>query len=758
MPKTWVQLGRLGDIMCVLPILLDLANKGERQKLMVAREYAPLLDGVGYIDPVIYEGPHYEIAKACQQLGGDYISTQTNGPKEQVLEHTYKPFGQDRARSTSFVKEMWRVAGYKDRWDECLPLVFDRRSPERETKLLAEHGFLRRGKQKKLMLVSTNGNSSPFPWTELLMELLQGRFGKTHRIMELPKAERIFDLLCLYERADVLVSTDSAPLHLAWATPHLRVVALVNDKPSLWNGSPWRPNHVSYCRYGDFPQRAVEVLNDIEYAKQWDWIKPKVLRIWNAYDNPNSGHPITCCSFPIRKGMCGRDSTHHGETKAVPFLKDCLRMALQKDAEFVCVTHPEAKLESSKQLIEHEACYAYRYQKDGENLVFQPTVDLFCARKEWWKVHLEEIPDFFLGRDYWWTHGLRGTFARYGAVDITGVTYKERSQGSAKEPVKHPLPVRIRHNKDLAEAYMAHCPVYSRYPKVSQQVEVLASFSGTLRNGYNPSLVDHDGQTLMVLRYHPVDTPATSLMLVTLKPDFSLDNTMPIELEGASVEDPKWFRWNDKLYMSWVQSSWPDQPPKSVVKYAMYEYETFQNITLPPLPNNDWSGMCKNLVFLESQGHLQCLYHLQPSTIFQLDGSSWRPETTSWSPGFESYPRWPYGTIRGGSNPVDYEGKWLRFFHGHLDNEFGMWSRRYYVGALLMEKEPPFNITRVSKKPILYGSEIDDLKISQRPRHFKANVVFPGSCVARDGYWALPVGVNDCASLIVKIEPNRLNF
>lgn len=755
MPEALVQLGRIGDLLCLFPILLDCHKKGAPWRVVVAREYASLFDGISYAEPLVYEGPHYEIAKACEwakSLGNNIICTQVNGPKEQVLEHTYKPFGQDRARSTSFVKEMWRVAGYKDRWDECLPLVFDRRSPERETKLLAEHGFLRRGKQKKLMLVSTNGNSSPFPWTELLMELLQGRFGKTHRIMELPKAERIFDLLCLYERADVLVSTDSAPLHLAWATPSLPVVALVNDKPTLWNGSPWKHNHIFYCRYGDFIERSVEMLDVI--SSKWQPGDGTLVQVWNAWDSKES--LLSKSRLPIRKGMVGRDSSNLGDTKRVPFIKDCLRMALQKpECQFVYVIHPTVSFSSIdvfKELRKHEACYAYRYQKDGENLVFQPTVDLFCARKEWWKVHLEEIPDFFLGRDYWWTHGLRGTFARYGAVDITGVTYKERSQGSSKEPVKHPLPVRIKHNKDLAEAYMAHCPVYSRYPKVSQQVEVLASFSGMLRNGYNPSLVDHDGQTLMVLRYHPVDTPATSLMLVTLKPDFSLDNTMPIELEGTSVEDPKWFRWNDKLYMSWVQSTWPDQPPKSVVKYALYEYETFQNITLPPLPNNDWSGMCKNLVFLESQGHLQCLYHLQPSTIFQLDGSAWLGLDT------HSYPRWPYGTIRGGSNPVDYEGKWLRFFHGHLDNEFGMWSRRYYVGALLMEKEPPFNITHVSKKPILYGSEIDDLKLSQRPRHFKANVVFPGSVVVRDGYWAVPLGINDSASLIVKIEPKQLNF
>jgi predicted GH43/DUF377 family glycosyl hydrolase len=170
----------------------------------------------------------------------------------------------------------------------------------------------------------------------------------------------------------------------------------------------------------------------------------------------------------------------------------------------------------------------------------------------------------------------------------------------------------------------------------------------------------------------------------------------------------------------------------------------------PVFGHNDWTGLEKNWVPFEYDGALVIIYQCCPT--HRVSGLE-----TVWE---TSGPRWPYGEIRGGTPPVEYEGNWLRFFHSHLQNELNPPHHRYYVGAYLMEPAPPFKVVRVSRKPVLYGSEADDLTPEQRKScpHWKRNVVFPGGIVTKLDGWLLSVGVNDSACAIVKIKPESLNL
>jgi len=755
----WIQLARTGDILNLLPLLYQDHIAGNRRTLMACSEFASVCEGCSYFDTLVYNGPSYDIPGAVEQveaMGKPWICTQVNAGVDAVKEYVYGPADMDTARTTSFQKEQWRIAGRLKEWDNCYPLVIDKRNKSRETALLMSQGFGKRGRVKPIMLVSTSGQSSPFKHTDLLMELLRGRFEKKYRIIVLPKCERVFDLLALYENAEVLVSTDSAPLHLAWATPKLPVVALVNDKPLLWNGSSWRPNHIFYCRYSDFPERSLDMLKAIESIGKIRTTRPLVVHAWSEYQQKRTvDYGLKWFPLPIAQGMDGRDTGMLGDSKRMPFLKGVLRMAMQiTDCEFVCITQPDTGIVDSAPMIviDHAACFAYRLLKGDDVATFQPMVDLFCARKSWWKAHLDEIPDYVLGRDYWWTHGLRGLFSKYGAVDVTGIVYK--IPPATKEPkILPPYPPRIKTNKLLADKYIEDHKICSRYPRVSDQVEVVASFSGMLRNGYNPSIVEHDGKILMALRYHPIDTPDTKLMLVNLDKDFSIISTRPLEIQGDSMEDPRWFKCNGKLFLSWVDSKYP-KLMSSVVKYGTLNNETIENIIQPPIAGNDGSTVQKNWVFFEhTPCEAYCIYKTQPLAIFRFLADGEWEELRS-----RSNPKWSYGTIRGGTPPVPYEDKWLRFFHGNLDNDFGKANRRYYVGAMLMNPEPPFEVVSVSKRPIIYGSEIDLLKFKERPHHWKANVCFPAGVIERNGKWLVSLGINDSSSLIVSISPRELNL
>lgn len=430
MSKLWVNLGRTGDILGILPLLHHDAQTGERPRLMVAEEYAGVLGGCSYIDPVVWHGKYAELGAAidnAKSCGDEVLCVQISGPTAEVREHTYK--GQMEHSCTSFDQEPWRLAGRLNEWLRCYPLVFDRRSPEREAKLLADVGLVKPGRKKPLLLVAAKGTSSPFPYPDLLMELIRLRFGKEYHILEVPKAERVYDLLALYERAHCLVATDSAPLHLARACPDLPVIALTNDRPALWNGSSWQPNWAWCCRYHDFPERAVEMLGAINTCR--DDAPLPFIHVWNAYESKSPS--AARCYLPVHRGACGRDSGNTiNDQKRIPYLKDCLRMAMQRatDSDHICLSRPEAKLVPPLHLggewpqSGHEACYANRVDHNAQGPTFMPVADLFCATKAFWKAHLAEVPDLLLGNDIYWPQALWAMFKQHGAVDVTGVCYR----------------------------------------------------------------------------------------------------------------------------------------------------------------------------------------------------------------------------------------------------------------------------------------------------------------------------------------------
>lgn len=443
MSKLYVQLGRTGDICGILPLLYsDFKKTGEKQRLMVAKEFAGVLDGVSYVEPIIWEG-HYnqleEAAKLADTMSKEVIVTQVNAHAvgtetylasiavEKTQDFIVVPKREARAMTGAVTdahnKEQWQLAGRIDDWEECLPLVFDKRSPEREAKLLRDVGIThKRGKKKPLMLVSAGGASSPFPYKDLLMELLYGRFHDHYRILELPNCERIYDLLALYEHADLLIATDSAPLHLAWAVRELPVFALTQDRASngsysLWHGSAWRPNHLWYCRYHDFPKRAVQMLDAM--GKMWGTpLKDgETIHVWNDFE-PRKTNFSHRSFLPILKGSCGRDSySVLQDQKRSPFLKDAIKMAMQRaesDGTVVELSRPQSVRDGM--WTDKTPSYAYRIQ-NGE---FRPVVDLFCATKHWWRTILPEIPDLILNNDHYWSEVLWAIFKSHGASDATG--------------------------------------------------------------------------------------------------------------------------------------------------------------------------------------------------------------------------------------------------------------------------------------------------------------------------------------------------
>ena len=758
--KTYLQLGKLGDILNLLPLLRTDSLAGEKPRLMVAAEFASILDGVDYVDPIIYQGPHFEIEKAylkAKETSENVLCCQVNGPPDQVLKYTYQPAGQPGAITTSFQKESWRVAGRLKDWDSLPPLVFDKRSQEREVALLKEQGFTGSGRKKPVMLVHLGGASSPFPYADLLRETLIQNFGKQYRILEVPKAERIYDLLALYEKSALLVACDSAPLNLAWACRRLPVFAITNDRDrqgnfSLWHGASWRPNHLWYCRYHDWPDRAKEMVVAIsKLSHSFDDVN--MLEVVSEYEMTHAVDTGDRNVLRVPVGSCGRDSkTILQDTKRAPYLRDVIRMAIQRahqDETWIVLYRPNTALDMVR-TAELPPFWSYRIS----DATFVPIGDVFCATRSKWKEILPLIPDLFLSSDYYWSEVVLNIFKKIGAKDLTGISSREPTPLK----VSNLLSKTTAHNRELCNTFIAENKIRSRYPKVSEQLECLPLERDKLfLYGYNPSIIRYNGSIWMAYRNH---TGRVNTQLALAKIDDTgkvLSNEVLASKEGRSLDDPRLFQVGHTVRVSWVDSSWPMVPTASVVYVADLMPGLTAGLEHHLLPGNDSTSIQKNWVWFSIGGITYCIYRCHPmhEIYYKKDN-----HPNEWNTCNTEGPKWSYGAIRGGTAPLTYEGKLLRFFHSRLDNEWGVPKYRYYVGAYIMESEPPFRVLKVSKKPILYGSEVDDLTPSQRKQVVRRvpNVVFPAGAIEHGGGWLLSVGLNDCQCALVKIKPNDISF
>ncbi len=231
-------MARAGDLINQLPCVQRLAEQqGSPVAVMVLPEFASILEGVSYAYPVIFEGSLMDVAGAIAQAEKSF---------KRVLVGRICERGNNQCES--FSQESWRQLGFLDQY-ETLPLVFDKRSPERESELL--HQFTN---GKPFALYNVGGKSSPVPNGQQWIERNKNRICPGVRWVDLQRvmAHRIYDLLGLMDRAKVLVTGDTSSIHIS-AASKVPVVNLIQEFPSKWHGSKPRNNSIACWRYSEIP-------------------------------------------------------------------------------------------------------------------------------------------------------------------------------------------------------------------------------------------------------------------------------------------------------------------------------------------------------------------------------------------------------------------------------------------------------------------------------------------------------------------------
>lgn len=281
--------------------------------------------------------------------------------------------------------------------------------------------------------------------------------------------------------------------------------------------------------------------------------------------------------------------------------------------------------------------------------------------------------------------------------------------------------------------------------------------TGTEGNGYNPSLVRWQGRLFTTYRYHAPGTWRTKLALALLN-----EKTMAVEVHYTiltpssashhSAEDMRLWTVGNKLFGSYVLANTVGNKLKCAIRYGEITI-TGNGAELsgdwqPKYGNNDGTALEKNWVFFEREGCTFFIYACYPDHIVALVKENYVVQ--SWK---TLGMTWPWGTIRGGTAPLPFRGKWLRFFHSQMPISDKPRDARYYMGAYLMNSQPPFEMLAVSTHPILAGHEW-----RSAASHWKPNVVIPYGAVEQDGGWMVSVGVNDSAACLVNVTEKDLNL
>ncbi len=311
------------------------------------------------------------------------------------------------------------------------------------------------------------------------------------------------------------------------------------------------------------------------------------------------------------------------------------------------------------------------------------------------------------------------------------------------------IPPRIVYNKLLLDAFLAHRKIVAQWPPVVEQAECVI-VQGLFAGGYNPSLIRFRGQLVMAYRFRRGTMRSGYLAIAELDEQFRVTSNqeLAIQDEKRAFEDPRLFEFQGGLCLSYVSYPLP-RFSSSVVKYVELSKPDRWRASAPV--EHQYivrANKEKNHVPFPVGDRLHIIYRGNPRQIIFTAGKEGADLVT---PAL----RWPYGEIRGGTTPMAYHGKLLKFFHSSLRNEMPPLPRRYSVGAMLMEPEPPFQMLTVSQRPILRGSEVGG---DGRHIHFTKNVVFPAGCVEKDGVFHLSIGINDSQSAIAKIKPEDLHL
>jgi predicted GH43/DUF377 family glycosyl hydrolase len=284
---------------------------------------------------------------------------------------------------------------------------------------------------------------------------------------------------------------------------------------------------------------------------------------------------------------------------------------------------------------------------------------------------------------------------------------------------------------------------------------------------HNPSIFEFEDHYLLSFRYipDPEDQPWLSQIgVVLLNKAFepiSSPQLLTTRHSGDEVppqaEDARIFSYRGRLFLIYNDCQEAifeyGERRDMVIAELFYEEKRF-SLSLPlklfHVEKYPYVLLQKNWVPFEYQKQLFMGYTIEPHEILKVNLL-----TGACHKVFESKTAffWPWGPLRGSSAPQLVDGEYFAFFHSGIEmasNASGGWRQwHYFMGAYTFSAEPPFQIKRISKLPIVAKG------FYTNSTYYK-KVIFPGGFVAVGDFFYVAYSKDDQEIWIAKIDKEAL--
>jgi predicted GH43/DUF377 family glycosyl hydrolase len=277
---------------------------------------------------------------------------------------------------------------------------------------------------------------------------------------------------------------------------------------------------------------------------------------------------------------------------------------------------------------------------------------------------------------------------------------------------------------------------------------------------FNPGLIRHQGSDWLIVRkcevvdWHRIGQ--NSLVAFRLDEDHTPKEFININLENRNYvnqhwEDPRIVAISGKIVLSCTSF----QIFRNLNYTGSHQQVAFLNDSFQPeevwdpiFGHNGGSLMMntdseKNWIFFEHDHEMMMIYMTEPHQVIRWKNQQvvdqWKTSAFGWK----------WGHMRGGSPPIRIGDEYVCFFHSHTPIE-PKW-RRYHMGAYAFEAKPPFKMTRMTRKPLLSGSENDPR--SDPSQH----AVFPCGAILDSKKYVVSMGINDYTSAWIEIPVKDLD-
>ncbi len=291
-------------------------------------------------------------------------------------------------------------------------------------------------------------------------------------------------------------------------------------------------------------------------------------------------------------------------------------------------------------------------------------------------------------------------------------------------------------------------------------------------HAFNPSIIEWDNKILLSFRTIPEDSKTNSFCssaesligLIFLDADFNPINEpqiIDLGFENAKSEDARLIKVANRLYLIYS-----DNRDELVCTsgFRMYITEIFIDNETIGIGNTDailhFEGENKhrrekNWVPFDYDGYLLMAYSLQEHKILYPIPCSNEATTISCT---HSNVSWDFGELRGGTPAILDGDEYLAFFHSSMNmstvHSKGQKIPHYFMGAYTFNKEPPFEITNISNKPIISLGFYEGKEYT--PYWHPVKVIFPCGFIATKRFVYISYGRQDHEIWLVKLDKQGL--